>query len=99
MVCKPAYIDTIEFYDTDLRWVPLLLEADFLSGFIQKEFFNDPPHFSEVETPAIIKILMESRPEYHGHWSILYHGRQPPAPVMSIMDNQSSGRSWITNRS
>ena len=30
---QPAYINTVEGYDTDLRRVPLLPEAGFLSGF------------------------------------------------------------------
>ena len=55
----------------DLGRVPLLLEADFLSSFIQMQCLNDPSHFTEVETPAISKVLIESWAECNRHWSIL----------------------------
>ena len=50
-------------YDADLSQLPLLLEADCLSGLIQTERLNHPRHFGEVEASAIIKILTDSGAE------------------------------------
>jgi hypothetical protein len=63
MDCNQTYIGTVERYDTDLRQIPLPLEAGCVSGSIQMQFLNDPFHLSKVETFAIIKILIESLAE------------------------------------
>jgi hypothetical protein len=57
---QPAYIRTVEGYHTDLRRVPLLPEAGFLSGSIQMQFFNNPSHFDEIETSAVLKVVVKS---------------------------------------
>jgi hypothetical protein len=54
-------------YDADLSQLPLLLEADCLSGLIQTERLNHPRHFGEAEASAIIKILTDSGAECSRH--------------------------------
>jgi hypothetical protein len=70
---QPAYIRTVEGYHTDLRRVPLLPEAGFLSGSIQMQFFNDPSHFDEIETSAVLKVVVKSWTQFNRHRAILQH--------------------------
>ena len=70
---QPAYISTVEGYDADLRRAPLLHKADFLSGSIQMQFVNDPFHFAEIETLAVLEVVVKSWTQFNRHWSILQH--------------------------
>src|SRR5215472_9450713 len=68
---QPAYISTVEGYDTDLRRVPLLPEGGFLIGSIQMQLLIDPAQFAEIETSAVLKVLVKRWTQFNRHWSIL----------------------------
>jgi hypothetical protein len=68
---QPAYIRTVEGYHTDLRRIPPLPEAGFLSSSIQMQFFNDPSHFDEIETSAVLKVVVKSWTQFNRHRAIL----------------------------
>ena len=70
---QPAYIRIVESYHTDLRRLSLLPEAGFLSGSIQMQFVNDPSHFDEIETPAVLEVVVKSSTQFNRHRSILQH--------------------------